>query len=260
MRETSSAVKCLLLILNLNGSAGDGKAIKEILWQWHLEAGELQAIAMELRQDLAFLLSSRSNPMPALHDLVEKLNDWAMSGGPEGVGINPQWHVWTDKKAVALSGQAPATIFKLAGGKHVIERRLVPHGFRDMAYICVAECLETGDLGRLRECQTCKRIFFAASLKMEYCSPDCYRQHDRITAAARVRASRTRKKKRQKRVGLPVLVRLANSGISEIRKTFGERFDDFLPYAERVRRGEKPGWVWRALPARFKKLVAADLA
>jgi hypothetical protein len=68
-------------------------------------------------------------------------------------------------------------------------------------------------------------------------------------AKFRMKESRKRQDDKMASECLAKLVKLADPTFSAMRKAFGERIDEFLPYAERIRSGEAPDKVWAVASA-----------
>lgn len=179
--------------------------------------------------------------------VADALNEWAKSGK-----VKPQWDPEKFSKGHYLEpGQG---VYKI-GRRRLTFRpwRMIEHGVRNSAFIALAYLLESGRLDRIRTCSICPRYFFAYDIRLETCSEKCRREKDKRDAPKRMKRSRAKRAKIEKEKGLPELVRLANSRIAEIREKFGNRFEEFLPYAEKIKGGWNPEKIWSALPPRLKK-------
>jgi hypothetical protein len=70
-----------------------------------------------------------------------------------------------------------------------------------------------------------------------------------------MRNSRKRRDEALKKQGVPLLVRISNEKISQMRPIVGEFIEEFYDYAERVKSGEDPELVWDTLPRRIKQQI-----
>ena len=187
-----------------------------------------------------------------LHSVAGVLNDAADQGS-----LTPQWQpeVFKPTKSRLALGQG---VYKI-GNKLITFRpwRRTKGGVRGSALCALAYLLESGKLNRLRKCEVCKRFYFAQHDKKQVCSQECREKKNRGGAPERMRRSRQRKKDAEASLGQPILIQLARSRLDKIKEVFGERFEEFLPFAERVRKGASSRDVWEELPPRLKKPLAS---
>lgn len=212
--------------------------------------------AQAVQVDILALLHS-PNLEARLFTVAGVLNDAAAQGM-----LTPQWQpeVFKPTKSRLQLGQG---VYKI-GNKRITFRPWRLHDTKTAtqrakgpALAALAYLLESGKLDRLRRCEVCKRFFFAQHNGKRVCSDECAKTKNRRGAPERMKLSRTRQKAAQAKRGKPNLIQLARSSLDKIRAVFGERFEEFLPFAERIKRGSDLGEVWKALPPRLKKALAS---
>lgn len=73
------------------------------------------------------------------------------------------------------------------------------HFLEKRYYVIISAALDSGQLVKLRQCKECLEFFVRKGQRIDYCSKQCYSGHDNEAAKERVRLSRKRKKREQKR-------------------------------------------------------------
>jgi hypothetical protein len=173
--------------------------------------------------------------------------EWANSGQ-----VTPQWkaEIVTESTSLEL-GQG---VYRIGNEKITFRPwRMIHDG--NSAFIALAYLLQTGKLDRIRQCSTCSRFFFARDTRENVCGERCGRTKDSRAAPSRARRARTRRAETEAQIGLPQLIKLSSAEYPELRKVFGDKWDDFLAYAEKLEKGAKPANVWKELPPRLKKPI-----
>lgn len=153
--------------------------------------------------------------------LVYHLNDWA-----ETNNIRPHWFYRPLETVSALdAGESVLTL----GSRnwHVLETPLV-HGTEGQVLMSISQCLQNGELARIRRCLQCRRFFITDDARRRFCKAKHQREYDAQASKARVAASRERQK--AKALGLkPPKKKAKEPPISSV--TDEQRFADFLQMA-----------------------------
>jgi hypothetical protein len=232
MRETSTAMEFLLELLNVNFESTSQRELRKIeaLRERgsHYKDREMALAQSLLKGQIAFItepedanrfakrsipgkrllqnvLDSLTNDLSPigsnaqsekLRELVEDLNDWAENTAPDAKGIHPRWRVRSAEKARGRMEPGQA-VLKLGQYKYVVDDWFIIHNFQDQVNACVARCLKTGELGRLRKCPWCSGYFFAGHFRQKFCCPEHQIKSDRKAAPLRVKRSRMKARKRR---------------------------------------------------------------
>ena len=208
--------------------------------------------AAQIRKELKG--ATYMTPAEALEKLVKQLNVWSL-----GKDIHPVWKLRRLEKNGRYTQPGQGALF-FGGEKFTVDSELTRRKLEDAIYSNVAKCLETGEFDRLRRCQhpECRRFFFAHHFRQLHCKPEHQRLHDAQRAGERMKKYRHKREKLAKNQGVPRLLKLATSNLSDIRDFFAEKFEEFIPFAEKIKSGARPTQVWRTLPRRLRKQLVQN--
>jgi hypothetical protein len=231
----------------------------------------------ELRGDVMPIVEKQSGvfvtnlgyEIPPLHALVYKINDMKLRFSWDISSVNPQ--TWgyrrirdentgqmtydLEKYPHPILRRQNQPLLKLGDSKYYIVRFSPVDSPDAFFYGIIIEALEDGSFSRLGKCEHCHKLFFAKRAGDKY-DRDCGKKVDALKAAKRMERLRNKREEESRAEGLPRLAKLANAGIQKIRQVFGEEMDEFLPFAEQIRSGQKAERIWQRLPPRFKKAIA----
>ena len=131
------------------------------------------------------------------------------------------------------------------------------YSFEQHLYWCIGMGLQSGEFTRLKRCKHCNQFFLAEHDGRECCSSRCSNSYSKRDETLRKRVSRVSIDKKLAPKGLPHFRKLAGGNLKQIRVFFGERFETFIPFAQRVKQREAPEQVWQELPPWMKKRFTA---
>jgi hypothetical protein len=207
----------------------------------------------EIERDLKPFLDSHSsgrfgcNEKFELEMLIERINHI----------LKPKWYVDKFSKEIASRKVTPyAGILDFDGSLYQVTHTSLTRNFRQFLYLIIILSLESGQFTRIRRCKNCSKFLVAEHGNQETCDEQCSRAYFRLDAPSRKQKSNAKKQREIEEKGVPILTKIAHSDLQSIRQMFGEKFDDFLPYAERIKKEEDPARVWFTLPRRFKQKLA----